>query len=276
MEDEKKTVMSPSELFNQLTQKKLHATDAGLQELYVNSLLLAAKYKKTGQRRGAQKLQFYIKNYEREKKLIDAGINTYIYRSDIAYYIDHVTSDHVSIIELENYPREIPDEIVDTIVKYKNLFDQMYVLFTDYTEELENEVEEQRKKETDPILFGAFKDNSTNTVVERFYFLGDWEDEYCDLTLDRMINEVNEHKKAKIDHLISNPKDLEDLKNDLKKLTEVKNKPGTSENAPITITGGNSWTLNDNNPIYINPDYKLKKNNHFFANVRSFFQRSNK
>ena len=42
------------------------------------------------------------------------------------------------------------------------------------------------------ILFGVFKNNSN--VADRFYFLGDWVDEYCDLTLDKMVEQYQENK----------------------------------------------------------------------------------
>lgn len=41
------------------------------------------------------------------------------------------------------------------------------------------------KKDKDPILFGTFQDRKQKVCVDRFYYLGDWVDEYCDLTLDQ-------------------------------------------------------------------------------------------
>ena len=66
------------------------------------------------------------------------GITTFIYKDDIDYYIDTVSNTRnrknpIKIIELERYEREIPDEIVDVIDKTKELFDQMYIVYTDYT-----------------------------------------------------------------------------------------------------------------------------------------------
>lgn len=128
---EEAAIKTPTELFNELKSKKNEATEEALRNFYLNALILAQKYKKTGQDRGATKLDFFIKNYEREKKLLGFGVNTYVYRSDIKYYIEHVaSSDHVGIIELKYYPREIPDEIADEIEKFKkeNLFDEYYSL----------------------------------------------------------------------------------------------------------------------------------------------------
>lgn len=270
---------TPTELFQELKDKKKQTTEEELHEFYINALILAAKYKKTGQARGAQKLDFFIKNYEREKKLLGYGIHTYIYRSDVKYYIDHVSSsDHVGIIELKYYPREIPDEIASEIEKFKkeDLFDEYYVLFTDYTDELEEDVNNAREKENDPILFGCYRDTSSETFNEKFYYLADWEDEYCDLTLERMVNEVSKKNKEKIDHLIANPKSLEELKTSLNDLKEVnKHQMNVSGNliSSIQIVPGNSNTLTQ--PItYISADNQpKKKRTHFFANIRSVFSR---
>ncbi|MDU7184950.1 MAG: hypothetical protein E6294_02830, partial [Klebsiella sp.] len=73
----------------------------------------------------------------------------------------------------------------------KDKFDEFFIVFTDYTGEKEREVKKERI-EKDPILFGAFLNEETKVVADRFYFLGDWIDEYCDLTLDKMICSMKE------------------------------------------------------------------------------------
>ncbi|MCD3340325.1 hypothetical protein G8T81_14565, partial [Clostridium botulinum C/D] len=103
----------------------------------------------------------------------------FIYRDDVEEYIDNIAKDVVKLIELERYEREIPDEIVEVIKQTKGKFDQLYILFTDYTGKMERQVEKERR-EKDPILFGTFQDEKSRAVIDRFYFLGDWVDEYCD------------------------------------------------------------------------------------------------
>ena len=115
---------------------------------------------------------------------------------------------------LEKYEREIPDEIVSIIEQVKDKFDQLYILFTDYTGKVERQIEKERRQK-DPILFGTFQNEKTRTVIDRFYFLGDWEDEYCDLTLDKMVNEVEASKKRNIVRTVNTPEDIEELKKQL-------------------------------------------------------------
>jgi len=211
--------LSPSEYFDLMKDKRQNITDVELQRVYDNCLTLLNKYKITGQVKGMKKLIFHLQTIEKEMEIVRAGVNTFVYKDDIEYFIDRVSHDVVKIIELENYEREIPDEIVEVIEKTKDKFDQLYVLFTDYTGRVEREVEKERR-EKDPILFGTFQDKATNTVIDRFYFLGDWVDDYCDLTLDKMVNEVREKSGREIAISISTPKDIEELKEQLMRLEE--------------------------------------------------------
>lgn len=212
--------LTPSEYFDFVKGRKQTVTDEDLSKVYDNCLDLLNKYKVTGQIKGMKKLIFHLQCIEAEREIVKMGITTFIYRDDIEEYIDNVASDTVKIIELENYEREIPDEIVDVIAKVRDKFDQLYVLFTDYTGKVERQVEKERRQK-DPILFGTFQDKKSRTVIDRFYFLGDWEDEYCDLTLDKMVNEVERKQHRNIVRTINTPKDIEELKEQLDKLAPV-------------------------------------------------------
>ena len=109
------TELSPSEYFEQVKERKNHITDEDLQKVYDNCLELLNKYKITGQKKGMRKLMFHLECIEKEREIVKMGIDTFIYRDDIEEYIDNVAKDTVKIIELENYEREIPDEIVELI-----------------------------------------------------------------------------------------------------------------------------------------------------------------
>lgn len=166
-------LLTPAEYFGAIKERKNHITDEELNCVYDNCLELLNKYKITGQKKGMRKLLFHLDCIEKEREIVKAGIDTFVYRDDIEYYIDNVADDVVKIIDIESYEREIPDEIVDIIAKYGNLFDQLYIVFTDYTGEVERKVEEERRAK-DPVLFGVFQDNKSRTVIDRFYYLGEW------------------------------------------------------------------------------------------------------
>ena len=206
--------LTPTEYFNTVKQLKHTITDEELAKAYENCLEMLEKCKITGQHKSARRLIFHLEAITKERDLVKMGINQFVYKEDIEYYIKNVASDVVKIIDLESYEREIPDEIVDTISKTKDLFDQLYIVFTDYTGEAEKKVQKERR-DKDPILFGAFKKSSNNVIIDRFYFLGDWVDEYCDLTLDKMVSECERVGKRNIAHTIKTPEDLEEFKQQL-------------------------------------------------------------
>ena len=95
----------------------------------------------------------------------------------------------------------------------------MYVIFTDYTGMTERQIKREAR-EKDPILFGTFQDLSTGSIVERFYFIGDWVDEYCDLTLDKLVTEYKVEKGNKIMNTLITPHSLKELQKQLDELEE--------------------------------------------------------
>ena len=206
--------LSPSEYFSIVKSKKQTITDEDLTRYYDNCLDMINKYQVTGQRTGLRKLLFHIECVEREREIVKLGINTFIYRDDIEEYIDTVAKNVVKIIELENYEREIPDDVVALIEKVKGKFDKLYIVFTDYTGKVERQVEKARRAK-DPILFGTFQNSKSRVVVDRFYFIADWEDEFCDLTLDKLVHEMQASKKRNVTRTINTPTDIEDLKKQL-------------------------------------------------------------
>lgn len=220
-ENTNKTV-SPADYFAEVKSRKQVMTEAGLTNLYENCLALLAEYQRSGQVAAQKKLLFHIDNIAREKKLLDIGIDTYVYKSDVDDYIHMVDNKVVKIVELENYQRRIPEEIIERIEACKGIFDRMYVVFTDYTKREERHVN-AIARERDPILFGTFQDTATLTVVERFYFIGDWVDEYCDLTLDKMVATVKAKRDRDIIKKFETPETIQELTAQLNNLDSTMN-----------------------------------------------------
>lgn len=220
----KEVELEPKEYFDNLKDRVKNITDEELKDFMNGCLHLVEKYKTTGQTRIIQKLRFLVDCVDKERDIVKMGITSFVYREDIEQYIDNIARDVVKIIELENYPRDIPDEIVEVIAKTKDLFDQYYVVFTDYTGEVEKQVEKTRR-EKDPILFGTFqekrivRDGFTQQEIimnDRFYYLGDWVDEYCDLTLDKFLTEAGKEKLKQI----GTPTDVDGIKAELHRLDD--------------------------------------------------------
>lgn len=226
-QDNENAMLNPQQYFDKMKEKKNSISNEDLKKIYQNCLELANKYKITGQIRGLRKILFCMESIEKEYQLVDMGITTFIYKDDIDFYIDSVANSRnrrekpIKIIELERYEREIPDEIVDVIAATKDIFDKMYVVYTDYTGKEERKIEAERKQK-DPILFGTFQNKDYKVCIDRFYYLGDWIDEFCDLTLDKMVNETSKVGRNII-RTIQTPKDIKELKEYLDAHYEVEN-----------------------------------------------------
>ena len=190
--------MDPEDYFANIKSKKQQTTDEFLATLYDNMQVLLKKAYALGQTKVINKLLYSLEVLEKERELYTLGFRSFVYRDDVEYYMDKVSDKAVKIINLEEYPREIPDEVAEQllILKEKKIFDVYYIVFTDYTGQVEREVAEERKRK-DPILFGTFakRERAGRLLHDRFYYIADWIDEYCDLTFDKMVSEMSQQGK---------------------------------------------------------------------------------
>lgn len=258
--------ITPSQYFDYLKDAKQTITTEALKKSYDVFIKLGQKYTDLGQKESLKKLCFLADTLVKEEKLIELGITTYVYKDVIEDYIENVADQTVKIVELSRYMREIPDELIDTIKKSKELFDEFYVVFTDYTGKEERKVEKERR-DKDPILFGVFK-NSTN-VADRFYFLGDWVDEYCDLTLDKMVEQYRNKKGYSPAVETTIPTTSEELVEVLKSYKIDDSKNGESSYA-IKF---DDVSLPVDSFVHTNESPKSGEKKSFFKKIRSVFEK---
>lgn len=264
---EEKKEITPSQYFDVVKNAKNKITTEALKASYEVFVALAEKYNKLGQAESLKKLCFLADTLVKEEKLIEMGIDTFVYKDVIEDYITNVADKAVKIIELSRYMREIPDELVETIEKSRGIFDELYVVFTDYTGKEERKVEKERR-DKDPILFGVFK--NSGTVADRFYFLGDWVDEYCDLTLDKMVEQYTAKKGYAPIVTTTVPQNSEELVALLKtyKIDEEKS------HVRLTNLQDEDLDVDGANPFYtINVANRGNEKKGFFGSIRSIFKK---
>lgn len=150
---------------------------------------------KIGQKFLAEKLKRHIYLIMKEKTLLNYGINKYVSLYDINRFIDGIEDYVVKFCEIMAFPRIIPNEVVEKIEKMKSLglFSEFYIVFTDYTDEeiISDKAKKQREINRDPIVFGTI-----DGYQDRYYFIADWVDEYCDITFDKMVNTLQSMDKS--------------------------------------------------------------------------------
>ena len=238
--------LTPKEYFEGLKEKKRKITDKELLAAYNIAINMYEGFIKSGQDKAAKKLKFLINTIEKEHKLYELGVDTYVYRQDIARYIQNVSMKVVKVIELESYERPIPEEIQEVIKLTDGIFTRRVIVYTDYTGKDEKRVEKERR-EKDPILFGIFDDKRNHPLSDRFYFLGDWEDDKCDLTLESIVTEMQESVGETITHEVAIPQTFEEMNERLKRLNS-KEEDVNVLNAYINSVDTSSEKKPDNGP----------------------------
>lgn len=230
--------LTAKQVFDEL---KSHKNEIKFEELRLNKSNLLAKSEKAlknGQTRVAKELLFTIKSINGEIEAFNNGYKTYVNKDLLFEYMVKCDTRSVVLNYLKDFPREIPDDITEKVNKLRELciFDDFVIVFTDYTGEERSKVDEDRR-EKDPIIFGIFCDKKERNIYDRFYFIGDWVDEYCDLTLNQLIIE---QRNVNPNNPISNTLTEADIKfsedyeekiiNQLEKSVDIKVKDETSKN----------------------------------------------
>ena len=92
---------------------------------------------------------------------------------------------------LKNFARPIPNDVIDKIAKMNELevFDNYVVLYYDPDGTVYKETAYEEAKRRDPIIFGVIAGS------KKLYYVADWIDEYCDLTLDAFVDALGIEKE---------------------------------------------------------------------------------
>lgn len=191
--------LAPNKFFKIVKSKSLTKTDKVFKANLETVASQIMRAKDLGQKNLLEKLAFHYKILLKEQLLFSKGIRRYIYGADLLEFIENVKDKTVKCIELERYQRMIPTKNSDVIKKVRNyeIFDEFVVVFTDLSgmkskDYQSKEDKEYVEKNKDPIVFGIFKNTSTAETYSKFYFITDWEDEYCHLTFDRMVDTIQD------------------------------------------------------------------------------------
>jgi hypothetical protein len=187
-------------------------------DIVINTVLdMLKKTKITGQTAMAKELTHQLDLALKELNAAKDGFDIFVLRKDIEKYISDVEAKSIKIIELENYIRDIPDDVIDKIELAKKHFDKIYIVFTDYTMKETKKVAKHRR-DKDPIMFGAFVDDTIDDdsrkiyIEDKMFFIADWIEENCDLTLEDIVRDVKKNENRVITYTVSNPKDEKEVK----------------------------------------------------------------
>jgi len=126
-----------------------------------------------------------------ELALSTSEFNQYLTEEDIVKFhskasVHEKFKTGLCLTYVKNFIKIIPFEITELKKKADELkvFDNYVILHYDPSGEAVKDTKAEIKKKKDPVLFGVIK-GSTN-----LHYIGDWIDDYCDLTLDVIIKKI--------------------------------------------------------------------------------------
>jgi hypothetical protein len=154
-----------------------------------------------GQRELVRQLTQHREIQRTQNAMLTVGITKAITEEQLLQYA-RLTDAGLHLDWISRFTRPIPAEVLARKAECDKLclFDNYVVLYIDFNNEMQRKVEADRARQRatevarDPILFGVLEGS------RKLYFVADWIDEFCDLTLDQIIRRLN------------NPLDMEDPK----------------------------------------------------------------
>ena len=160
---------------------------------YINCIGIAES---TGQVALKEKLfgQLVINKYE---SILYANGYDKLITEDVMVKLTKKAPKALSLTYIANYTRTIPLDIIKKKLELDTLeiFDNYVILHYDPNGKSYAQTVEERRKEVekakDPILFGVIAGS------DKLYYIGDWEDEYCNLRLENVVDIVGQEEVTK-------------------------------------------------------------------------------
>jgi predicted DNA-binding WGR domain protein len=141
----------------------------------------------TGQRALVERLEAGLNAVRMETQLVAMGLTKYLSEGSLVRFYK-ASKKGLRLDWVANFTRTIPPEVATKKVRADEVgaFDNYVVLHYDPAEKAfsETEWEQLARTSKDPILFGLMKGRRI------LYFVGDWIDEVCDLTLDQLADVI--------------------------------------------------------------------------------------
>jgi hypothetical protein len=134
-----------------------------------------------------EKLKDLIDVVRGEAHLIQMGLKKYVTEKQVINFYELVGEDkNLKLTWIKNFGRIIPEDVYKAkkSVDERNIFDNYVILHYDPANNGEKLTKKEIEKKKDPILFGVIKNS------RKLYYIADWKDDYCELTLDEMFNQL--------------------------------------------------------------------------------------
>ena len=159
---------------------------ADIAEHYEKALFQA---KTMGQVALLEKLKDLSQVVRGEAQLIAANLKQYVTEKQVIEFYEKVGEDKaLKLTWIKNFGRIIPEEVyaVKKDVDDRKIFDNYVILHYDPKNTGDKMTKKEIEDKKDPILFGLIKNS------RKLYYVADWKDDYCQLTLEEMFTTLGE------------------------------------------------------------------------------------
>lgn len=155
---------------------------------------LLKNFEEMGQEAPFESLMVELFKLTKHAEAIGSGYNKVVEKSDIDRFMGMVNAENriVKYGEFTNFPRPVPKKNQKKILEAKKtgVFDNFMILYLDYANET-HKTTKQKIIEKDPIVFGTYKEDPS-----KHFFITDWVDEICDLTLLQFVDKMKKEDKT--------------------------------------------------------------------------------
>ncbi|NJO64456.1 MAG: hypothetical protein HC836_41830 [Richelia sp. RM2_1_2] len=164
-----------------------------LVDIAVHYEIAITNAQKAGQTALVETLKSRLEAAKSEAQLLTFDLKKYLTEKQVVDFYNQTSSDKaLKLTWIKNFIKPIPSKILDakTELDAKLVFDNYVILHYDPKNDATNLTVEEKKeierRKKDPILFGVIKNS------RRLYYIGDWIDDYCNLTLDVVIETLGD------------------------------------------------------------------------------------
>jgi len=150
--------------------------------------------KATGQTALYETLTKNLEVLRAEAQLVAMGYKKYITEETLVQFVKKCKKG-LRLDWVENFGRTLPDDVLkkQKAAIERRIFDNYVVLHYDPTKKAWAETQAQKARRKDPILFGVIRGS------RKLYYIADWIDEYCDLTLDHIADLLGKQAIEKLE-----------------------------------------------------------------------------
>jgi hypothetical protein len=144
-------------------------------------LTAIAQAKENGQTALVEQLEAAVEGVRTETQLVAMKKAKFIEEAQLVEFVKKAKRG-LRLDWIANFTRVIPEHVVKAkqAADDRHVFDNYVVLHFDPKRKAWSETAAEKEKRKDPVLFGVIKGR------RRLYFVGDWSDEFCDLTFDQI------------------------------------------------------------------------------------------